>query len=938
MDSKKETPLFDFSNISIKYGNTDITGKFNEPVLSEDKTVLTIIPNSTEFNEFLSDIYNVTYANINISLDPRTLFDVNGNYLYFAEDNSLNFTVHYCTTIETGTPSMQKFGVYKSWDTTTDKPLVVGVDESENDIVEEFTLKPADFIQDKDSWDNWEIEELKITDKQFAKHITGEYVYIYGKYIDYQSDVKTIVVEEYFEDAFNPFKKTNSIIKEYTKNSDEVILWKQYSSGAIEFCIKKKLLSEDGIISLRTIVKDTYGNPSEIQEVCVIKSTHIDSLFDAALTNVPVLKYVYSGDEDFDMDEYKDELRDIKLIYYDYKNHGSEVDETLIAEDYDFRPTYGYRYINPSEVYKTIKCQYYKDNGELGGGIMQPKEYTEEDYEGAIKWHFYIPEEDVADLNNLKVRVIIEDKVGNTCYQDYYFPGKTELIIDEKINSKRYLRRYQENNNTMLGLIVYGNDDDGWKVSYRWYDPLEIPVSKMPDGTEFYLISTGDNCLTSQLNQKFIAGNKPQGTHSIDYDSISYEKIEDEQIRINCRIKDSSLNYFDSIMAKFTYDDYQFELHAGHYYLKKGEKSIKIEKYTSSLYSDDYKLVLYGIKNGVASIKEIEIPKFTDPKYDNINPKLIEAAIPSERGQTMRFPDYYYILPKDDQSGIARIEFNGKLVELPVISDDKVYSYILNFNNDKTTIQPVLLGNKGTDVENSTLDGAILLHYYDILDYSLGFPCANVEIKISDKANNVFIKKINQKITEEAPIVVTTRTTNSQGLHYWKVSPADDPNSLAFGLGVDYFNNTKKTWVNYASHVSWRYNAKQQVPKDYFVRFYNTLSIPTYYYVTEKDHDVSNDSIALIGSSSQIQVYSNDPVLVQTIVTPRSYSVCKDWTKEEWLFYKKIIGEEVFYLSSSNTRAIYNIPLDQINQDECYVVIAHFADGSSIMSEVMVKE
>ena len=56
------------------------------------------------------------------------------------------------------------------------------------------------------------------------------------------------------------------------------------------------------------------------------------------------------------------------------------------------------------------------------------------------------------------------------------------------------------------------------------------------------------------------------------------------------------------------------------------------------------------------------------------------------------------------------------------------------------------------------------------------------------------------------------------------------------------------------------------------------------------------------------------------------------------MFFKKIVDDEVFNLNSSNKRATYNIPLDQINQDECYVVIAHFADGSSIISDVMVKE
>ena len=55
LDSKKETPVFDFSNISIKYGNTDITDNFYEPVLSKDKTFVTITPDSAKFNKFLEE-------------------------------------------------------------------------------------------------------------------------------------------------------------------------------------------------------------------------------------------------------------------------------------------------------------------------------------------------------------------------------------------------------------------------------------------------------------------------------------------------------------------------------------------------------------------------------------------------------------------------------------------------------------------------------------------------------------------------------------------------------------------------------------------------------------------------------------------------------------------------------------------------------------------
>lgn len=906
-DSKKETPVFDFNNISIKYGNIDITNKFNQPVLNEDKTVLTINPDSTKFNEFLSDNYNVTYVNINISLDPRTLFDVNGNYLYFAEDNSLNFTVHYCTDFETTPPLEIGFVVYKNWDSTTDSG------ESED----ELSLTYEEILEDYEHYENYEYDEL-IEEEKYAAHIIGEYVYISGRYNDEDSDIKTIEVEEYFDEDLNPNcyeEYTTPITKKYTKESDEVILWNKYYNGDIAFCIKKKLLSPDGLIRLRTTVKDTYGNPADTQEVCVIKSTSIEFYNNLYLINVPTLKFCHTDDpQSFDMAKYEAELRDIKFIYYSpfYDNRGEKVDEELMDENCYFSPMYGYRILNPDKVYKTIKCQYYNDNNELVEKSMNCDAYTEPKYFNAYKFHCIIPESDVADLNNLKLKILIEDDFGNTYYKDYCFPGRTVLARDEKDSTQRHIYKVSEtDDDEATGLIVFKNGNN-WLAQFYGND-IDLNITYIPDGTEFYLVSSSDDSLTAPLNEKFIAGSKALGTHAIEYDRISYELKENQKILIDIKIKDSSLNYFDSIFAKIGDEDDGLDQYKS-YYLTKGEKSIKILKRTSDLFYDPQKVILYGIKNGVCSISdEIHIQKFTDPKYDNISP-LIEWS-----GMHFRFPEYFYFNPEDRQSGVSRISINGITFDYPAISDNEHhYSYIVNYNNHGISLQPVEIGN---NLWNSNCDGVILLNLYDVIDYSLGFPCINLEIKVYDKANNVYTEKVNEKIEKGTPVKLS------------------NPSSNTWSLNTSNFNVSRFINQNWEFYM-YREGGSKTIAalSNYFVRFYDEYSIPTYYYKTSSVHNKINDSLALTGSQTQMRVSSNDPVLVQTIVTPRSYSVCKDWTKEEWLFYKKIIGEEVFYLSSSNTRAIYNIPLDQIKQDECYVVIAHFADGSSIMSEVMVKE
>lgn len=846
--------------------------------------------------------------------------------MYFAEDNSLNFTVHYVTGFEIAPPVKDEFGVYKDWDTTTDSG-----DHKFNlklrDFQDDFALYNKFYYEgDLPPWEGWDDAVIPIPDYQFADHITDEYVYIYGKYYDNDNDVKTIEVEEYFNDDLNPEcyeEHTSYITKKYTKDSDEVILWNKYSTGKIAFCIKKKLLSPDGIIRLRTTVKDTYGNPATTQEVCVIKSTSIRFYNWATLINVTTERYMIggSGPKDFDMEMYENELRDIKFIYYDYdyEKYGEDVDE-LINENYVFWPEYGYKYINPEKVFKSIKCQYYKDNGDLATGELVAQAYTEEGYETAIKWHYTIPETDVADLNHLKIKIIIEDIIGNTYSEDYTFPGRTVVASDDEIfyssswseYRRRILKLSETDDAEVPGLIVF-KSGNSWKTKYFWSNNIELKQDYLPIGTEYYLVSTASDTLTAPLNEKFVVGGATSGTHPIEYDKISYELKEDEKILIDIKIKDNSINYFDSIFAKTGDED--DEIHElATYYLSKGEKSIKFLQNTSYLFSDPQKIILYGIKDGVCSISEdIHIQKFTDPKYDNISP-FIEW-----RGIDIRFPEYYYFLPQDRQSGVSRISINDITFDYPVTTDDKHYSYIVNYNNNKISLQPVEI-EKG--LWNSTRDGVILLPLYDIIDYSLGFPCINLEIKVYDKANNVYTKKINEKIIQETPVTITNDINSNQ----WYLSKQN------YNVSTYINNNWKHRYFGLG--VSRYYSSIS----NYFVRLYDECSIPTYYYKTSSTHDYSNDSLALTGSSTQMRVSSNDPVLVQTIVTPRSYSVCKDWSKEEWMFFKKIVDDEVFNLNSSNKRATYNIPLDQINQDECYVVIAHFADGSSIISDVMVKE
>lgn len=900
---KPNNSVLNFTNISIKCNNADITNCFNTPTLNEDKTILTITPNSTAFNTLLHSYNSSSYIDIAVSLDPRTIFEIDGNYLKYAENNTLDFILHYSTDFEFVSPTKKSFQIYKNWNTNT------------NTGSEPFRkLTISNFLDDYDDWNVYGTQ-VTIPESYFVQNITGDTIYIYGKYNDAQSGIKTILVEEYYDKKINESDESTTFINEYTKNSEEVILWNRYSNGDIVFCIEKKLLSEDGVISLRTTVKDAFGNSATQEELSIIKSTSI-RLGYTVLQNLYCSEMYGSSPKPFNMSTYETDLRDIHFIYYYEKDYDHDYDD-ITYEDNNFYAYYAYRPIDPEIVFTSIKCQYYNDANELVTESMQP-EYLTGDHEGATKWHYYIDSEDVEDLNNLTVRIIIEDIVGNSTHFDFTFPGKTELVSDTKTNDKRKLKILQTSESTSnSGLIVFKKNSN-WQAIDYYGTEFDVALTDIPDGTEFYIVSADTYSLTSQLNEKYIAGSKTTGTHPIEYEKISYEKTDDDSILIDIKIKQDSLNYFDSISARFGYAS---DSYLGRYYLSKGEKSIKIKQRTLNLYASDYILILYGIKDGICSESEpIPIPKFTDPKYDNVNPVI-------ETDFHIKFPEYYYFKTVDKQSGISRIYFNDMLVEIPENTDGNTYYYILDINNGKISVDSIM----DNSVAGTTLANIILIHLYDVIDESLGVPILNFEVKAYDKANNCTTKKVNEIITKGSPLYVFSKNG-----YTWTFTTKVNQSTFAFGLSK--FDNQKWNFAGYnVSTNTPKYAYSLSNCKNKFIRVSNKFSTQQYYYVSTNLNTGDYDCISLQNPSC-ITVSSDAPVFVQTIVSSRSYSVCKEWTKEDWLFAKRIIGEQQINLNSSNKSQDYYIPINEIKTDESYVVIVYFADGSSVMSDVMIKQ
>ena len=144
------------------------------------------------------------------------------------------------------------------------------------------------------------------------------------------------------------------------------------------------------------------------------------------------------------------------------------------------------------------------------------------------------------------------------------------------------------------------------------------------------------------------------------------------------------------------------------------------------------------------------------------------------------------------------------------------------------------------------------------------------------------------------------------------------------------------------------------LPENAFIRINcvheeNCIYPEVLYSYTGPDSSGDYDFLIPNGTSkTSVVVCSDQPVLVHTMATSCPYEVCKDWSIETWEYYKSECG--VKYLafspdekdangaivsSGNHTPKVYNIPESNLYEGRCYCIIAHFANGKVLKSEVI---
>ena len=92
----------------------------------------------------------------------------------------------------------------------------------------------------------------------------------------------------------------------------------------------------------------------------------------------------------------------------------------------------------------------------------------------------------------------------------------------------------------------------------------------------------------------------------------------------------------------------------------------------------------------------------------------------------------------------------------------------------------------------------------------------------------------------------------------------------------------------------------------------------------------------LPNTKKSVLVSSDSTVFVQTLVTKKPYEECVNWDAAKWERNRRSIGyESMTFSTTDHSPQKYNILTDEMDSGDCYVVIAHFANGTTAISDVM---
>lgn len=897
--------------IEIKYGSIDMSSYFELPVVADNKVI--IQPKGGNLAAFMQEL---PFVDISVSFSEKFKIVQNDTDVFLAPNDKSSFVIKFNNNIEETAPSFYK--LFASRSTIRASEVV--------------TFPPANsfLIQDLDKFD---------TAEEVIKNSNNGTFYISGHAFDEDSGVKRIeIIEQYLRD--NEGETTGARPEDpqiFTKENSEFIA---DENGNTYFSIPYVAKSENGAIQLTVTIYDACNN-SVTKSFVVFKKFYDDSVFNAEVNikNGFMFRNAYYTDYD-SINNW------LKRIHYN--------PYTGLYNLYTFRgenPDQDVKIQIPASDF-TVSCTYNSQALQFNSYNEQSEEwYHLRDNENlAYLGYFDLPVEKVSGAS---FTISIADTLGNKAQ-------KTFTIV----------------NSSDLGYIATQafTEDYNWDT-HEYYD-VEVYMIKFyykpdPSITNYLTCSIYDQTEYPDEPPKAIRNNSDIYPN-IDYDLVPYfsgfytdyadfnvnispfekaDLIESATAQIAPELNEDGLAQITLNVSMKQGAEYDF-LYASYY--------VPVGSYT-----------VYEYFSGKSLTKTFALnPDLINKHSLGINIFAIKNGQESKSKRVTvneGYVFYSYLDNEPPEYRIYRSDYYNVTVSVTDNSETSCKGSI-QFHNTNQKI-PLTDGNN-----------LIPIRQFDMGDNYFTISITDNITEDNPDGKNSFSETENFYMSSDEVSTISNikwhETAAGTGLRGWVMDSLDGDSFSKNRMHGNFyeFDPSDNSWSEISPDSNETTFDSRDVRVDGIIHTYIKIQnpsisescgsfikvlsyyqmydyakiefwpVPFYFYADSSIRNSGNYDYIQTHSKTVFFVVSDAPTLVQTIVANASdsYEDCKNWTAYEWLSHNEVVDEKQYDFAhvENPTAQKYVISpsvLNKIKQGECYCVIAHFADGTTYVSDVFKK-
>lgn len=882
--------------IEIKYGSLEINSYFETPIVIDDKVII-----QPKGNELAAFIESRTVIDISVSFSESIKIFQNGTDLNLAKNEKSSFMLQYNSSIEKKAPEFQKLFASRTTVQTSE--------------LSSFDPENSFLIQELDAFDT--AEEV-LTNRN-----NGTFC-IFGNAYDADSGIRRIeVIEQRIRDNYGETTRdTPEKTKVYTRDNADFIT---DENGNTYFSIPFVSKSENGAIQLTVTLYDGCSNSATRKFVVfkksfndkALESTAFNTYPDVGISNGFLFDKVYECPDEATMKDW------LKRIHYAPQESFVRLykleDNTKV-----FIPLSDYTVncvLNSNS--QSLDFEHYTENDVDEYYAIRNK--LTKDYIG----YFDLP---VDKVSGVSFTITISDSIGNRAQKSFKIFDASDIDYS--------ILPYTHTSDYSVQYFSKSNPD-----KYRAAAAAFIKyVSAVPVGIQRYDIYANVNYKMVPLLDGFYTD---FSDFDIYLDPFTQEEViasatcpfpteltEDGLARLTVNVSLLQNKTFDYIYLSY-YIGSNSQTNYIFFPANQLSHSFTIDP---SLINKDYlNLQIYAVKDEKTS------KNYTLKLNENrVYYSYLDRKAPSIRDPSrVNYNSVIFNCSDDSGNCSGEIEFHSTGHKVPLVNG---YNYIpiTEFSTGDNYYTLTLSdgsNNVLNKIDNFTIDPTNISKIARIDYYSAALPgvYANMTGWIMDSMEHA----------ETFPYLFMHgefSEFDSSEKEWSSISPSGSDNHYLDAEkdvdGVSHFYIQIKN-----PRISATYGKFIKMLTYHQMTTYDEKSYwptPFYFYADATKQNSGNYDYIQTKSASEFFILSDAPTLIQTIVTDFSYEDCKSWTAYDWLVHPNIVDEYQWDFTDEGypTPVRYDLSrnvLGKIKKNQCYCVVAHFADGTSYRSDVFQK-